>query len=454
MGAYVGAVWACGYDGVFMEKLAREVESRWGLLRLIDPAFPPRRGFLRGTKVRERLQFSIGEAHFGDLVRPLRVVATNLFSLERRVFDSGDVARAVQASSAIPGVCQPVPSETPGELVFTPLDARGTVVLRYRTGDIIDGGLTYGPCPNCGRQLPRLVGNISRAHLRSSVAFLPLDESAAARGVGIRGEVDPRGICTLTFDRPGSSANVLDRETLLEFEEHLNFVAQSQNIRALIITSAKESIFIAGADLNALAGMADHERAPGILPGETVASLNNLVALGQRIFNQLASLQAPTLAAIHGACLGGGFELALACDYRIATNDRATKIGLPETQLGILPAWGGCTRLPRLIGLRRATEFVLAGKPADAKRALKLGLINEAVPRKRLLDIALRRVTSVERLFPARAREKSACRSAGTRRRERNESSPVDPLRRDRRRCHGLRHRTLAEQPRSFRRVA
>jgi NTE family protein len=108
MGAYVGAVWACGYDGAFMEKLAREVESRWGLLRLIDPMFPPRQGFLRGDRIRERLQASIGDAHFSDLVRPLRIVATNLFTLERRVFESGNIGLAVQASSAIPGICQPV----------------------------------------------------------------------------------------------------------------------------------------------------------------------------------------------------------------------------------------------------------------------------------------------------------------------------------------------------------
>ncbi len=108
MGAYVGAVWACGYDGHFMELLAREVESRWGLLRLLDPVIPPRRGFLRGRRMHDRLKHSIGDARFTDLVRPLRVVATNLFTLERTVLDQGEVAHAVQASSAIPGVCEPV----------------------------------------------------------------------------------------------------------------------------------------------------------------------------------------------------------------------------------------------------------------------------------------------------------------------------------------------------------
>jgi len=108
MGAYVGSVWAFGYDGLFMERLAREVEHRWGLLELIDPFILPRQGFLRGEKVKRRLKNSIGDAHFSEMVRPLRVVATNLASLDRTVFSSGEVAQAVHASSAIPGACIPV----------------------------------------------------------------------------------------------------------------------------------------------------------------------------------------------------------------------------------------------------------------------------------------------------------------------------------------------------------
>jgi NTE family protein len=108
MGAYVAAVWAFGHDGATMEKLAREVEGRWSWLRLLDPVLVPRSGLLRGEKMRRRLKASIGDAQFSDLVRPLRIVATNLHSLERVVFSSGEVALAVQASSAIPGVCAPV----------------------------------------------------------------------------------------------------------------------------------------------------------------------------------------------------------------------------------------------------------------------------------------------------------------------------------------------------------
>jgi NTE family protein len=108
MGSYVGAVWAYGYDGYVMEKLAREVEKRWGLFELIDPFILPRQGFLRGEKVKRRLKRSIGDVHFSELVRPLRIVATNMTTLERAIFSTGEVACAVHASSAIPGACVPV----------------------------------------------------------------------------------------------------------------------------------------------------------------------------------------------------------------------------------------------------------------------------------------------------------------------------------------------------------
>ena len=114
MGSYVGAVWAYGFDGVAMERLAREVEHKWGLFEMIDPYLLPRRGFLRGEKIKRRLKRSIGSSHFCEMVRPLRVVATHLHTLERIVFASGEVAEAVHASSAIPGACVPV--EIDGEL--------------------------------------------------------------------------------------------------------------------------------------------------------------------------------------------------------------------------------------------------------------------------------------------------------------------------------------------------
>jgi predicted acylesterase/phospholipase RssA len=108
MGSYVGAVWAYGFDGVAMERLAREMEHKWGLFELIDPFLLPRKGFLRGEKIKERLKRTIGDCHFAELVRPLRIVATHLATLDRVVLSQGEVASAVHASSAIPGACVPV----------------------------------------------------------------------------------------------------------------------------------------------------------------------------------------------------------------------------------------------------------------------------------------------------------------------------------------------------------
>jgi NTE family protein len=111
MGAYIGSIWAYGLDGTKLEKLARELEGRWGLLRVLDPSLPPRRGFLHTRRTVARLRRSIGAAHFSELVRPLRILATHLDTLERVVFSSGEVASAVEASIAIPGICVPVTME-------------------------------------------------------------------------------------------------------------------------------------------------------------------------------------------------------------------------------------------------------------------------------------------------------------------------------------------------------
>jgi NTE family protein len=108
MGAYVGAIWASGLNGQKLEEIAREMEKPWALWGLIDPAFPPRQGFLRGYAIKKRLMRSIGHMRFGELLRPFRATATNLETLERAVFSSGEVADAVHASIAVPGICVPV----------------------------------------------------------------------------------------------------------------------------------------------------------------------------------------------------------------------------------------------------------------------------------------------------------------------------------------------------------
>ncbi|PYM12091.1 MAG: 3-hydroxyacyl-CoA dehydrogenase, partial [Verrucomicrobia bacterium] len=213
-----------------------------------------------------------------------------------------------------------------------------------------------------------------------SARELPLASAAQEKSfIFAHRRVTDGRICVLTFDRPDSSANVFDRATLGELDEHLNFIAGSPELKGVVLTSAKNSVFIAGADLHALAGASAND-------------LTHLIELGQSVFNRLASLNIPTVAAIHGACVGGGFEVCLACHYRVASPDRATKIGLPETQLGILPGWGGSTRLPRLIGLPRALDVILGGKTLAAKQALKYGMVDDLVPRERLVDFACRKI--------------------------------------------------------------
>ena len=194
----------------------------------------------------------------------------------------------------------------------------------------------------------------------------------------IRREIGDDRVCVLTFDRPESGANIFDTATMSELGEHVDAIERDNSLRGLIITSAKKSIFIAGADLRTLLKQAQ------------TGELHDFIAQGQRVFNRIAALKIPSVAAIHGACAGGGYEITLACDWRLASDDPATRIGLPETTLGLIPAWGGSTRLPRLIGEDNAAEVILKGKLYSASEALKIGLVDEVASREQLLDAARR----------------------------------------------------------------
>jgi 3-hydroxyacyl-CoA dehydrogenase/enoyl-CoA hydratase/3-hydroxybutyryl-CoA epimerase len=201
----------------------------------------------------------------------------------------------------------------------------------------------------------------------------------------IQREISEDHVCVLTFDRPDSGANIFDAATLDELNEHLDAVEKDASIRGLIIASAKKSIFVAGADLKTL------------LQGAKTGEMRGFIERGQQVFNRLAELKIPTVAAIHGASAGGGYEVALACDYRVASDDPSMRIGLPETSLGLLPAWGGCTRLPRLIGAEKAAEVILKGKLYSAQEALKVGLVDEIAPRDQLLERAREKLAAGKR---------------------------------------------------------
>src|SRR5213075_2464939 len=196
----------------------------------------------------------------------------------------------------------------------------------------------------------------------------------------IRREIGDDRVCVLAFDRPESGANIFDAATMNELSEHVDAIERDNSVRGLIITSAKKSIFIAGADLKTLLKQAQ------------TGELRDFIAKGQRVFNRIAALKIPSVAAVHGACAGGGYEITLACDWRVASDDPATRIGLPETTLGLIPAWGGSTRLPRLIGEKNASEVILKGKLYSAAAALNLGLVDEVVPREQLLDAARKKL--------------------------------------------------------------
>lgn len=180
-------------------------------------------------------------------------------------------------------------------------------------------------------------------------------------------KIVPKGeIALLEWDHVGESANKLSTPIMSRFKEILEDLRGS-SYKALVIISKKKKIFMAGADIEEIRALKSKE------------DFRQAVEGGQAIMNMVEDLPMPVIVAIHGACMGGGCELALACDYRIASEDKATKIGLPETKLGIIPGFGGCVRLPRVIGLTGALDIILAGKAVPAKKALKLGLVDKVV---------------------------------------------------------------------------
>lgn len=192
--------------------------------------------------------------------------------------------------------------------------------------------------------------------------------------------IDGDGIAWLVFDRPDSKLNLLTSGVLLRLDElvaELEAHAHAGEARALVVRSGKPGTFIAGADIREIEAITD--------PAEGEAAAR----AGQRIFRRLELLAIPTVAAVDGICLGGGTELILACGHRLASDRRETRIGLPEVRLGIIPAFGGTTRLPRLIGLREALGIILTGRNVDARKAQRIGLIDEATPEQLLYDRAL-----------------------------------------------------------------
>jgi 3-hydroxyacyl-CoA dehydrogenase / enoyl-CoA hydratase / 3-hydroxybutyryl-CoA epimerase len=201
------------------------------------------------------------------------------------------------------------------------------------------------------------------------------------------------GVLVLTLDVPGEKVNTLGRERIAEFEKLLDEVERDSAVRALVITSGKPDNFIAGADIK------DFTRIRSAEEGEALSRAAHAV------LGRVDECRVPVVAAIHGSCLGIGTELALACRYRVASDDSKTGIGLPEVMLGIIPGAGGTQRLPRLVGLRTALDLILTGRTLKAQRSLRAGVVDELCARPVLVDVARRAGLALAdgRLRPERA---------------------------------------------------
>ena len=184
-------------------------------------------------------------------------------------------------------------------------------------------------------------------------------------------------VAVLTLDLQGEPVNKLNAQVKSEFEAALERLRADVAVKALVIISGKPDTFIAGADIEEFTRLSTREE------------FTRLSADGQAMLQRLDDFPKPVVAAIHGACLGGGLELALACDWRIATDHPKTQLGLPEVQLGLLPGAGGCQRLPKLIGLSAALAIIMPGKTETGLKAFKLGMVDELVAKSILLETAL-----------------------------------------------------------------
>ncbi|KGT91854.1 multifunctional fatty acid oxidation complex subunit alpha [Erwinia typographi] len=181
----------------------------------------------------------------------------------------------------------------------------------------------------------------------------------------------------IVIDVPGEKMNTLKAEFAGQIREVIAKARSNPHLAGLVLISGKPDSFIAGADISMIAAC------------QTAQEAETLALAGQKVMAEISSLSVPVIAAIHGACLGGGLELALACNQRVCSLDDKTRLGLPEVQLGLLPGSGGTQRLPRLIGASKALDLILTGKTLRAKQALKIGLVEEAVPQAILLETAV-----------------------------------------------------------------
>ena len=179
------------------------------------------------------------------------------------------------------------------------------------------------------------------------------------------------GIATITLNRP-EALNALSKEVVEEILRALEDVRTDENVRVVVLTGAGEKAFSAGADIKAMAGM-------------TALKARELSSMGEKLCVTLENLEKPVIAAINGYALGGGMEVAMACDLRIASEN--ARMGQTEINIGLIPGWGGTQRLTRLVGMTKAKELVFTGRMIDARTAEQIGLLNVAVPADKFREV-------------------------------------------------------------------
>jgi len=211
---------------------------------------------------------------------------------------------------------------------------------------------------------------------------------------------DPRGVMTVSMNVPGRPMNVFTADVMSELENIVTEIESRPDLKLVVFRSDKESGFLAGADVRVIADITNPSQA------------GRLIDNGQQLFHRIDHLRVPTVVVIHGPCLGGGLEWALACDYRIARDNSSTKIGLPEIKLGLIPGWGGTQRLPQRVGLVHSLGMILQGKTVSAYQAAKIGLVDRAISPddwddgvERFIDERLRNRTLPKRDLQKRIRQ-------------------------------------------------
>jgi 3-hydroxyacyl-CoA dehydrogenase/enoyl-CoA hydratase/3-hydroxybutyryl-CoA epimerase/3-hydroxyacyl-CoA dehydrogenase/enoyl-CoA hydratase/3-hydroxybutyryl-CoA epimerase/enoyl-CoA isomerase len=208
-------------------------------------------------------------------------------------------------------------------------------------------------------------------------AFTPNEKYAMPETI-TRSNINDQ-IATLTLDMPDKGANILSSHVLNELEKHLDTLKSENHLKGLIILSGKPGTFIAGADLREFIASLDADR----------SDIVSLCRRGRLLFSRLHEFPFVSIAAIDGICVGGGAELAIACDRRIVSQSPNTQFGFPEVKLGLFPGWGGTVWTPRIVGLYNAVEMITGGESVDANQAVEMGLATESISPDKLLDAAI-----------------------------------------------------------------